>query len=191
MTPVTTPHPDAAVRAATASDAEAMGAVHAVAWLTDYAHLLPARAATVEPAALSQAWTHAVTQPPSPTHRVLVATAGGRVVGFVAFGPSADTDGTPGVDGEVFALVVHPPDQRRGHGSRLLNASVDVLREGGFVTVRAWVPEPDRARQTFLQDAGFVADGATRLLDAAGDGTTTVREVRLAASIAPSVGAGR
>lgn len=187
---MTTPSPDAAVRPAKTSDAEAMGAVHSTAWLTDYAHLLPARAGSVEPAALAQAWKQAVAQPPSPAHRVMVATAASRVVGFVAFGPSADADGTPDVDGEVFALVIHPADQRGGHGSRLLNASIDLLREGGFGTVRAWVPEPDRVRQAFLQDAGFALDGATRLLDAAGDGSTTVREVRLAANIEPSVGAG-
>lgn len=185
---MTTPSPDAAVRPATTSDAEAMGAVHSAAWLTDYAHLLPARAGTVDPAALAQAWKQAVAQPPSPAYRVMVATAASRVVGFVAFGPSADTDATPGVDGEVFTLVVHPADQRGGHGSRLLNASIDVLRESGFGTVRVWVPEPDRVRQEFLQDAGFATDGATRLLDAAGDGTTTVREVRLAATIDRSVG---
>ncbi len=102
MAPVTTPTPDVAVRAAIASDAEAMGAVHAAAWLTDYAHLLPRRAASVEPQALGNAWKQAVAQPPSPAHRVMVATAGPRIVGFVAFGPSADTDGTAGVDGEVW-----------------------------------------------------------------------------------------
>jgi hypothetical protein len=57
------------------------------------------------------------------------------------------------------------------------------LRDAGFTMLRMWVPEADEERRTFLQDAGFAADGAARLLDAAGDGTTTVREVRLSAAL--------
>ena len=185
----TGPQPDAGVRAARADDAEAVGAVHAASWLGDYAMLLPHRAASVDPVALAAAWGAAVTAPPTPRHRVMVATAGPTVVGFVAFGPSPDGDagGGPdagqGPDAELVALLVEPSAQRRGHGSRLLNASVDVLRENGFARVRVWVPEPDQPRLAFLEAAGFARDGAGRVLDAAGDGTTTVREVRLSAGI--------
>ena len=177
------PHPDAGVRRARADDAEAVGAVHAASWLGDYATLLPQRAASVDAAALGAAWLAAVTDPPSPQHQVMVATAGPTIVGFVAFGPSADGDAEPGADAELVALLVEPSAQRRGHGSRLLNASVDRLRENGLTRVRIWVPEPDQPRLAFLEAAGFTRDGAGRVLDAAGDGTTTVREVRLSASI--------
>lgn len=166
-----------------------MATVHAAAWLTDYAELLPQRATSVDPVGLGRAWEEAVGTPPTPAHRVMVATSSSAVVGFVAFGPSADSDAVAGRDGEVFTLLVEPAQQRRGHGSRLLNASIDVLRQSGFTQVRAWVPEPDLVRREFLQSAGFTADGAGRLLDAAGDGTTTVREVRLAANLGPLVGA--
>ena len=116
---------------------------------------------------------------------LMVATAGADVVGFVAFGPSADGDADVAADGEVVALLVDPGAQRRGHGSRLLNATVDTLREQGAARVRIWVPEVDEPRLAFVQAAGFAPDGAARVLDAAGDGTTTVREVRLSAAITP------
>lgn len=179
----TTPVPDAAVRAARADDAAALGGVHAAAWLADYTGLLPGRAASVDPVALESAWHEAVVAPPGPRHRVLVATEGAQLVGFAAFAPSADGDADPAVDAELVALHVDPPQRRRGHGSRLLNAVADVLRDTGFTGVRVWVPEPDDARLTFLTSAGFVADGAGRQLDAAGDGTTRVREVRLSAGL--------
>lgn len=182
---MSTPAPDAGVRRARPDDDAAIGAVHAESWSADYADLLPRRTASVDPAALAGSWAQAITAPPSAQHRVMVATAGPTVVGFVAFGPSSDGDATPGADAEIVALLVAPAAQRRGHGSRLLNATVDVLRENGFSWVRLWVPEPDAARQTFLQGAGFAPDGAGRVLDAAGDGTTTVREVRLSAGISP------
>lgn len=177
------PTPDAGVRRARPADAAAVGAVHAASWAVDYTALLPARAASVDPASLAASWSSAITAAPSPQHRVMVATAGPAVVGFVAFGPSADGDAEPGADAEIVALLVDPSAQRSGHGSRLLNASVDLLRENGFSRVHIWVPEPDAARLTFVRAAGFAPDGAGRVLDAAGDGTTTVREVRLSAGI--------
>lgn len=186
---MTTPSPEVAVRAALASDADAIAAVHAAAWRTDYGHLLPGRTAAVEPAALAVAWTQALADPPSPHHRVMVATSASRIVGVVAFGPNADTDAVPKTDGEVFTLVVHPADQRRGHGSRLLNASTDVLCMAGFVRVRAWVPELDQVRQEFLEGAGFAADGEVRELDAAGDRSAIVREIRLATALTATTGA--
>lgn len=180
------PTPDAGVRAARPADAQSVGAVHAASWVTDYAALLPRRAASVDPAALASSWAQAITAPPTTQHRVMVATAGPQIAGFVAFGPSADGDAEPGADAEIVALLVDPGQQRRGHGSRLLNATVDLLRENGFGHVRIWVPEPDSPRLAFVQAAGFALDGAGRVLDAAGDGTTTVREVRLSAGITPA-----
>ena len=182
---MTTPTPDAGVRRARPDDAPAVGAVHAASWLADYTELLPRRAASVDAAALAASWAQAITAPPTDRHRVMVATAGPDVVGFVAFGPSADDDAEVAADAEVVALLVDPGSQRRGHGSRLLNATVDTLREQGAGRVRIWVPEVDAPRLAFVQAAGFAPDGAGRVLDAAGDGTTTVREVRLSAAITP------
>jgi GNAT superfamily N-acetyltransferase len=176
-----TPAPDAGVRPARPADAPALGRVHARAWAAGYRELLPAAA---DEAQLAEAWASAVTAPPSPRHRVLVATAGDRVVGFAALAPSPDADAAgeqdgAGADAELLVLLVDPDAVGQGHGSRLLNASADVLADSGTHRLRAWVPEPDVDRQRFLAGAGFAADGATRVLDATGDGTTTLREVRL------------
>jgi GNAT superfamily N-acetyltransferase len=181
---VTSPTPDAGVRPARPDDAEAIGAVHARAWQVSYAELLPDRAdAALAPESLAASWREAVVDPPSREHRVLVATAGPQVVGFAALSPAGDADTDPTADAELVVLLIDPERTHQGHGSRLLNASADTLRDRGFQRVIAWVPEPDGDRKRFLQDAGFAADGGSRLLDAAGDGTTTVREVRLSASL--------
>lgn len=179
-----TPSPDAGVRAARPSDSDALGDIHARAWQASYGELLPDRAAAaLAPQSLAQSWHAAVTQPPSPSHRVLVATSGQSVVGFAALSPATDADSDPATQAELLVLLVDPAHVREGHGSRLLNAAADTLRDAGFTMLRMWVPEADEERRTFLQDAGFAADGAARLLDAAGDGTTTVREVRLSAAL--------
>ena len=42
-----------------------------------------------------------------------------------------------------------------------------------------WVPAADDALRGFLTDAGWAPDGAHRTLDLLGDGSTTVKQVRL------------
>jgi GNAT superfamily N-acetyltransferase len=182
---VSTPTPDAGVRPARPQDADAIGRVHAAAWRAAYRDLLPGAGESLDPQALAESWRQALEHAPSPDHRVLVATAGPDVVGFAALSPATDADATPGQDAELLVLLVEPPSGRRGHGSRLLNASADTVRDAGYAALRSWVPEADTARQAFLAGAGFAADGATRMLDASGDGTTTVRELRWSATLAP------
>ncbi|MGF1663964.1 MAG: GNAT family N-acetyltransferase, partial [Kineosporiaceae bacterium] len=154
---------DAAVRPAGPADAAAVGAIHARAWRSSYAVLLPEDVrAGLEPDALAAAWRSAVSSPPSPRHRLLVATATDVVTGFAALAPAEDPDTTP-ADAEVLALEVDPAHRGAGHGSRLLNAVADTARELGFQRLLAWVPEPDGDRTAFLTGAGAVADGARRV----------------------------
>src|SRR5690242_772054 len=126
------PTPDATVRDATAKDADDLGRVQSAAWRASYGGVLPPETvAALEPDSLAGEWREALVRPPSGAHRVLVALAGGEVVGFAAVAPD---DAAPHV-GEVAALVVAPESQRTGHGSRLLNAAVERLRHGGFEVV--------------------------------------------------------
>jgi GNAT superfamily N-acetyltransferase len=192
---MSSPVPDAAVRPARPPDAADLAGVQARAWTLAYPDLLPEGSRRLlDSGGLAESWRSAVVQPPSARHRVLVATAGPRVVGFVALGPGADPDVDPALDGEIVVLVVDPDVQRQGHGSRLLNAAADVLRENGFHRLRVWVPAaaPDGAAdraQPFWAGAGLVADGASRMLDPTSDdgpdqvGAALVREIRWAAAL--------
>lgn len=164
---------DASVRTASAGDIEAIGAVHARAWRAAYVDLLPAGVlAALDPAALSRSWATAVTDPPTARHRVVVACAGPTVVGFAAVDP----------EGELVALLVDPAHQRRGHGSRLLSAVVDHLRQVGADVLVAWCPLADTVRRTFLTSAGLGPDGAFRELEVPG-AHAGLREVRLVAGL--------
>ena len=79
---------------------------------------------------------------------------------------------------------MHPDARRQGHGSRLLNASVDLLAEAGAESVTLWLLTDDEATRAFLAASGFAPDGAfrDRVVSPAGD---TAREVRLVADIRP------
>jgi GNAT superfamily N-acetyltransferase len=176
---------DASVRAAVAGDAEAVADAQAAAWAQALGPVLPASVLDrlTGPDAV-EAWRQAATDAPSPRHRLLVAEAGGEVVGFAALGPATDPDLDAETAAEVLALGVRPDRTREGHGSRLVNAGVDHLRDDGFATACVWVTEDDPLRE-FLRGAGWAEDGARRRLDLRGDGAVVVGQVRLDAAISP------
>src|SRR5947207_5732319 len=149
----------------------------------------------MDEAFLAERWRIAIEQPPSPRHRVLVAVeqaAERHLAGFVATGPADEAalaPGEPPLDPDTAAvteLLVEPRWGRRGHGSRLLAAAVDLWREDGFRTAVAWVYEQDPATLRFLTGAGWASDGAGRALDV---DDLLVPQRRLHVSLAPG-GAG-
>lgn len=138
-------------------------------------------------------WDEAILSPPSRLHRVLVAVervvtdtedwralgpggihaniptsaerASDRVVGLASHGPAEDPDLHPGLTAELLTLLVDPNHVRRGHGSRLLNATVDHLRDDGYGSVVTWVFADNFPMLGFLESAGWGEDMAERVLD--------------------------
>ena len=165
------------VRPARPADAGEIARIQLATWRVAGRRMLPARVLDeVDEAWIARRWAEAIETPPSPRHRVLVAVEQAEqsyLVGFGASGP-ADAqalapDEDPGALGggtaAVTDLLVEPRWGRRGHGSRLLAASVDLWREDGFTTAVAWAYERDAATRGFLGSAGWEPDGATRALD--------------------------
>ena len=176
------PLADASVRRARPNDAPAIGLVQALVFREAYARRVPDEVvALFEPEAFARSWRESLSAPPEGVHRLMVACAGDQVVGLVAVGPSQDPD-AGGATGEVTVLGVHPDARRQGHGSRLLNASVDVLREAGADAASLWVLADDEPVRAFLAASGFAPDGAYRDRVVSPDGQT-LREVRLSATL--------
>lgn len=180
---------DVHVRPAREEDAAEIARIQLSTWRTAYARVVPARVLDGVGEEFAQAqWHAAIATPPTPRHRVLVAQEQQWTVGFAAIGPvGADDlagDGGPGA-GETIAistLLVEPRWGRRGHGSRLLAAAVDLARQDGYTTGITWVLEADEASQSFYRSAGWEPDGTGRALDMDG---TAVHEIRLHASLLP------
>lgn len=181
-----TPGPlaDASVRTGRPNDAPAIGAVQAETFAAEYREILPVEAIEqFHPDAFARVWRDSLAAPPSTAHRLMVACAGDQVVGFVAMGPTDDTDSAaPERAGEIFVLCVHSAARRAGHGSRLLNAAADTLTAGGFTAMTCWILADNPAAQAFGAAAGLTPDGAWRDRVVAPDGAT-VREVRLVAHL--------
>lgn len=172
---------DVGVRPATAADADQIASVQLTTWRTAYSSLLPAEVLDgLSPRDVAAHWAVAVTDPPSPRHRVLVALERQLVVGFTACAPATDEELDPATTAEVTTLLVEPRWGRRGHGSRLLAATVDLLRADRALTAVSWLAEADRPSRAFFTSAGWEPDGAGRTLDAGG---RLVTEVRLHAAL--------
>lgn len=159
---------DVSVRPAIPGDQDALARVQLAAWRGSHSALLgEAVLAALEPAALADRWRAAIDSPPGPGYRVLVALDGPLVVGLASIAPIR---GDEPAGGEILALEVLPESRRAGHGSRLLAAAVDLLRDDGATWVRTWVLGADEARERFLASAGLGPDGVERVL-ASGAGT--------------------
>ena len=176
------PVSDASVRRARPGDSEALAAITLAWWQAQPEDLVPASAldaVTVDD--LARDWRDAVSAPPSRRHVVLVALDGDEVVGYALAEPSQDPD-SDSASCELVELLVRDDRTRRGHGSRLLAAVVDTLREAGGVELLTWVTTGDDARRAFLASAGLALDGASRTL-AEGFGPAPLRQVRCSARI--------
>lgn len=179
------PTADVSVRVAWRADAEAIAALQVTAWRSAYDAILPADLLDALPVEqFRDRWATSISTPKEALQRVLVALERASVRGFTTTAPSTDDDADPGRDGEIGEIVVDPAVRRQGHGSRLLHAAVDTMRSDRFIRATTWLAAGDDELRGFLVSQGWEADGAYRELDLEGDGTTTVKQVRLHTSLA-------
>lgn len=165
------------VRPARPEDAGEIARIQLATWRVAYRRILPRHVLdNLDEAYLARRWTAAVQEPPTPAHRVLVAVEQAEasyLVGFVASGPADEEALAPQEPAEslgpdvaaITDLLVEPRWGRRGHGSRLLAASVDHWRQDGLTRAVAWAFDGDAATRKFLTGAGWEPDGAARALD--------------------------
>ncbi len=171
---------DVSARVAWSDDAPAIAAVQVRAWRTTYAELLPAEVlSALDPEQIAAGWAKSLSRPADARQRVLVALERNLVTGFVVTGPGTDPDCDPVATGELTDLTVDPHKRGAGHGSRLLQAAADTLVADRFTRAVTWLPAGDDQLRGFLTAAGWGPDGAHRTLDLLGDGSTTVKQVRL------------
>jgi GNAT superfamily N-acetyltransferase len=182
------------VRPARLADAGEIARIQLATWRVAYRRMLPKHVLdNLDEAWLGRRWSDAIEAPPSDRHRVLVAIEQAEqsyLVGFAASGPAdqealAPDEAPAALGPDVVAvtdLLVEPRWGRRGHGSRLLAASVDLWRESGFATAVAWAFDGDTPTRTFLTSTGWQPDGAARALDV---DDMLVPQLRLHASLTP------
>jgi GNAT superfamily N-acetyltransferase len=178
---------DVQVRPAVTADAGEIARIQVSTWEAAYSTVVPPevlRRFGVED--IAARWSAAIAAPPSGAHHVLVAFEQDCPAGFAVVVPAGTDDLATPDDGPpvhdpattvtLGPLLVEPRWGRRGHGSRLLAAAVDLARADGARTAVAWILADDAASRRFLTSAGWAGDGVVRDLDMGG---RSVREVRL------------
>lgn len=188
---------DVSVRPARPGDAAEMARIQQQTLPVAYGSLLPPEttAALSDPAGRAQIAAAIATEiASSAPQRAFVAFDNDTPVGIAfaragvrpAPGQAPDSalepgDPEPERTGVLEQFLVEPRWGRRGHGSRLLSATVDYFAGCGYVRAVTWVPEGNIASVDLLTSAGWARDGYVRGLDV-GDGTT-LREIRFHTSL--------
>jgi len=168
------------IRPATVEDAAAVAAVHVGSWRAAYRGIVPQEHLDGLDVACGTELLRRHLAGPAEGEGVLVATDGGRVVGFVNFGPYRDGEVMHPSEGEIRAIYADAAHWGTGAGRLLMAAALRELAAQGRLTVRLWVLSANERARRFYARAGFAADGAVDVFRVKGGGDLTVEldEVR-------------
>jgi ribosomal protein S18 acetylase RimI-like enzyme len=140
------------VRPAETDDAAAIARVHVDTWRTTYRGLLSDDfLAALDDAGYEQRWRRTLTDG---TGRVYVADDGRSIVGFASGGP--ERAGEDGFTGELYAIYVLQEAQGHGHGTRLVRAVAQGLRDMGLADMIVWVLRDNGPARHFYERLGGV-----------------------------------
>lgn len=149
------------VRLARRDDAEAIERIRVRGWQAGYRHVYSE--AEVDRLEVDWSrWEKRLDRPPA-GWAIFVAEGRGRLLGFVAVGPSRDEGGV----GEIYAIYVDPDDWRRGTGRALIERAEERLAEDD-AEVTLWVLEENPRARTFYEAAGWHADGGRQSVERLG-----------------------
>jgi ribosomal protein S18 acetylase RimI-like enzyme len=148
------------IRPAVPDDASGIARVHVDAWRTTYRGIMPAEVlANLSYAGRERMWrrnletagqdgTVQYVAECSPADSSDTARSpSGEIVGFAAGGP--ERSGDPDHTGEVYAIYLLEPYQRRGVGWRLFCAVTRRLAEAGMRSLLVWVAAQNPSRRFY------------------------------------------
>jgi ribosomal protein S18 acetylase RimI-like enzyme len=159
------------IRAALPADAAVVAGIHHHGWTDSYKGLLPdVYLDSLDADACLSRWVSALAD--GTPLEILVAEFDGRVVGFVAAGPSTDPDATAA--GEIWDLWVAADARSQGVGGELLRVALDHLAAGHQAAL-VWVLGENARGRTFYARTGAVHDGMTRTTPITAGTMTDVR----------------
>jgi ribosomal protein S18 acetylase RimI-like enzyme len=164
------------IRPARMQDAPEIAAVHVRSWQAAYRGLLPQACLDgLDPGQRIGQWEQVLSAAGWSHGGILVADAGGRLSGFVSYGPARDDDAESRRAGEIYAIYLVPAAWDEGVGRQLMAAALGRLGEAGFDQALLWVLDSNARARRFYQAGGWLADGAPKQDDSFGVPMTEVR----------------
>jgi ribosomal protein S18 acetylase RimI-like enzyme len=148
------------IRPAVPDDACGIARVHVDTWRTTYPGIMPAEVlANLSYAARERIWrrnletagqdgtVHYVAEHTAPDASDAARSPSGEIVGFAGGGP--DLSGDPDHTGQVYAIYLLEPYQRRGVGRQLFCAVTRRLAEAGMRSLLVWVAAQNPSRRFY------------------------------------------
>jgi len=151
------------IRDAAPADVEGIARAHVVSWQGAYAGLLPQQLlAGLDWRDRVERWQDRLAE--SGRVRIVVAEAGGRVVGFCAVGPARDEDlvRRPETWFELYSIYLVPDRWASGLGRRLWAAARAGI-PSDVEAVSLWVLEGNQRARAFYEREGFRPEGRREL----------------------------
>jgi GNAT superfamily N-acetyltransferase len=149
------------IRPSVVEDSDELATVHIAAWQAAYRGIIPdERLDRLSPRRNAERRRQRFAED-SVRGTELVAEVGGRIAGFVMYGPPRDE--VPAGWGELWVINLHPDFWRQGIGSRLFAAAEDGLRACGYSRGYLWVLEGNQRAIDFYIGRGWPPDGETKI----------------------------
>jgi ribosomal protein S18 acetylase RimI-like enzyme len=137
---------------ATLDDALAVAQVHVLSWQVAYHEILPPEYLRQLSVLKNEAmWRESIV---TGVPELLVARADGSIVGFIAFGPTRDTDRYCS-DAEIWAFYLEPDSWSTGIGRALWLAVRQRLVDQGSRSISLWAIANNERAINFYRSAGF------------------------------------
>ncbi|EFQ22877.1 GCN5-related N-acetyltransferase [Aminomonas paucivorans DSM 12260] len=150
------------IRPATPADALSIGTVRCTAWRHAYEGLVPREIlGHLDPREDVPRFLPVLVDPDG---IFLVAEEEGEVTGFLFGGANRDLEPSP-YEGEIYALYVLPPRQRRGTGTALLDRFAQAWVSRGRWSALAWVLEKNPYEDFFPRSGARPLDRREILLE--------------------------
>ena len=149
------------IRLATPADALDMAEIHARSWEAAYKDIIPAAYIKEKNAGRPALWKRILTD--DNTSRYVIE-ADGKTIGFVCIDSPQDDD-LDDTFYELHAIYLHPDVYRQGIGSQAIDFAFEKARAFGKTAMTVWVLAENTNSIKFYEKCGFVADGATKILE--------------------------
>jgi L-amino acid N-acyltransferase YncA len=150
------------IRLATLDDGDAIARVHVAAWQQTYAGILPATfLAQLSAAEDARRWRRLIGDRTRGVFIYVVEAGDGGMVGFAAGGPNHRPDHRHA--GELQALYLVAPWQRRGFCSALVRTVASHLAAAGMPSMIVWVLSKNRKARAFYRALGGQPAGRRQL----------------------------
>lgn len=157
------------IRPGRAADAEGIAAVHSASWRQTYRGIVPQSYLDgMAPEKTVERWRDAMANRSTSGAHLLVADAGGKVVGFEAYGPVREP--AFGYSGELYAAYFLPEAMGKGLGTTMMKQVVADLSAQNLNDMIVWVMEANERGRRFYEKllGGAVVPGSRKSFDIEG-----------------------